>query len=476
MPGKLKGKAIQPNSIPSIKLQGDIAEAVDAGVVPKIASLSYPNDDTAADPANNNTYILNGSGFAQNAVIYIGNTLASTVTHTNSNSVGFTIASNTPLGVYNLFFVNPDGGVAVYPNFEVSSAPVWVTGQTLASFQILSPISYQLVATSDTPVTYTLQAGSSLPGGITLSANGLLSGTLNPTPASTTTYTFTVLATDQENQSSARQFSVTGSSALELVKSAGPATGSFTIPFGVSVIRIYGTGGGGNGGGPFGSSGSTGGGGGGGGGAESQLNGYNVSVNVGETYNYVIANTGGNTTITTSTGTIIFNLSGGGNAAAATPGAGGQAGNGAPLGPYGSHAGGSGGSGGIRSSNGQNANSVIGCAGGGGGGGYGDSSPIQAGAAGGNGGGSTSPNPLFPGTSGGGGGGSGTAGQDVLNATAANVSALQVYHGGGGGAGAGIKFPSISSTQYYGGGGGGIGGLAPGTPGIGSVGVLYITN
>lgn len=210
MPGKLKGKAIISNSIPSTKLVAPIAEVVDAGVVPKIVSLTYPNNTSAADPANNNTYILTGSGFDSTAVIYIGNVLATTVTHTNSNSVGFTIASNTTFGVYNLFLINSDGGVAVYPNFEVSGAPVWITDATLESFQITNPISYQLVANSDTSITYTLQAGSELPGGITLSSSGLLSGTLNPPPESTTTYTFTVLATDQENQISARQFSVTG--------------------------------------------------------------------------------------------------------------------------------------------------------------------------------------------------------------------------------------------------------------------------
>lgn len=214
MPGKLKGKAIVVNSIPSTKLDAPIAEAVDAGVVPKIVSLTYPNNSTAADPANNNTYILTGSGFNSNAVIYIGNVLASTVTHTNSNSVSFTIASNTPFGIYNLFLVNSDGGVAVYPTFEVSGAPVWVTGASLGTFQVLNTISYQLTATSDTTITYTLQSGSSLPSGITLSTSGLLSGKLNTPPASTTTYTFTVLATDQENQISARQFSVTGNTAL----------------------------------------------------------------------------------------------------------------------------------------------------------------------------------------------------------------------------------------------------------------------
>jgi hypothetical protein len=206
MPGKLKGRAIAVNSIPSTKLDAPIAEVLDLGVVPKITSLNYP--------ANSNTYIVTGFGFNSNAIIYIGNTLASTVTHTNSNSVSFTLASNTPYGIYSLYLVNPDGGAAIYPNFEVAntfSTPIWVTNSTLAPFQLSNSISYQLTATSDSAIIYTLQPGSSLPSGITLSANGLLSGTLSSIPASTTKYTFIVLATDQENQVSARQFSVTGS-------------------------------------------------------------------------------------------------------------------------------------------------------------------------------------------------------------------------------------------------------------------------
>lgn len=202
MPGKLKGKAIVPNSIPSVKLDAPIAEVVDSGVVPKIVSLTYP--------VSNNTYILTGSGFDSNATIYIGNVLANSVTHVNSNSVAFTIAANTPSQIYNLFLINSDGGVAVYPTFEISSpSVVWVTNSTLTPFQIANSISYQLTATSNSSITYTLQTGSSLPGGITLSANGLLSGTLNSVPALTTTYAFVVLATNQETESSARQFSVT---------------------------------------------------------------------------------------------------------------------------------------------------------------------------------------------------------------------------------------------------------------------------
>jgi hypothetical protein len=53
-----------------------------------------------------------------------------------------------------------------------------------------------------------LQAGSSLPAGITLAANGLISGTMTSPPATDTTYNFTVVVTDPQNQDASKAFSV----------------------------------------------------------------------------------------------------------------------------------------------------------------------------------------------------------------------------------------------------------------------------
>lgn len=362
MPGKLKGKAIVPNSIPSIKLDAPIAEVVDAGVVPKIISFAYANNANAASPLDGGVHVITGSGFESNAKIYVGNTLASTVIHTNSNSVGFVISSNTPTGIYNLFLVNPDGGVAVYPIFEVSDGPIWSTNALLPSFVKTFSFSYQLSATSDTTITYTLHPGSSLPNGVTLSANGLLSGTIDPTPASTTTYTFTVVATDEENQRSERQFSLIAADSISIVATGGTITdsgpyrihtfnssGPFEITTGAGIVEYLVVAGGGGGG--VGQSAPRGGQAGGGGGAGGYRigNGYYIA---GNTYSVVVGAGGSgaaNGSISSFDSIVSAGGGGGGSGDTAAGLSGGSGGGGSSGGPvlFGPGSGGAGGSGNV---------------------------------------------------------------------------------------------------------------------------------
>jgi hypothetical protein len=213
MAGKLVGTAIVPGSVTVAKLAADVSAVIQAGGGPKVISVGYPEDDTAANSVGGQTITVTGTGFNPNVKVFIGTisgaTEAPTVSRANANSLSFTTPTLSE-GIYQFYVVNSDGGVGTFPRFQVSGDPSWVTGSSLGQFVISAGMNKQLEATSDSNVTYTLADGSSLPGGASLASNGLISGTLTSPPGAETTYNFSVVATDQENQSSEKAFSYTG--------------------------------------------------------------------------------------------------------------------------------------------------------------------------------------------------------------------------------------------------------------------------
>jgi hypothetical protein len=160
-------------------------------------------DDTAVDTAGG--YIkITGSGFASGCSVLINQTAATSVSFVSSTEVRAQVPA-TAAGTYIVYLVNTSGDVAIRVNgITFSPFPAWSTGSSLSG-QNSQAISIQLSATSAT--VYTVQAGSTLPSGLTLSNVGLLSGTITGL-TSDTTYNFTIVATDAENQDSPRSFAL----------------------------------------------------------------------------------------------------------------------------------------------------------------------------------------------------------------------------------------------------------------------------
>lgn len=302
MPNKINGTAIAPGSIVTNKLAADVSAVIQAGGGPKVISVGYPGDDTAANSVGGQTITVTGTGFNPNVKVFIGTisggTEAPTVSRANANSLSFTTPTLSE-GIYQLYVVNDDGGVGTFPRFQVSGDPSWVTDSSLGQFVISAGMSKQLEATSDSNVTYTLANGSSLPSGTSLASNGLISGTLTSPPVAETTYNFSVVATDQENQSSEKAFSYTG---IVFTFSISPAVGgesnialttgstfnittngAYTItPLGdfSANVQVWGAGGGGYGGGT-----------GGGGGYSTGI----IAFKTGVQYNVVVGSAGAST-------------------------------------------------------------------------------------------------------------------------------------------------------------------------------------
>ena len=165
-------------------------------------------DDTALDPAGGQTVQINGTGFLPGATITFDGSAVAVVTYVSPNQLTFTSPAKSA-GTYTIYVVNADGGTAIYiPGIIYSVLPTWTTGAgTLGSYYETQSISNTVVASGDAPITYSLYSGS-LPTGSTLAANGVITGTA-PVDSSSTTYSFTIQATDAQLQDSTRSFSLT---------------------------------------------------------------------------------------------------------------------------------------------------------------------------------------------------------------------------------------------------------------------------
>lgn len=211
MPRKLDGTYIQTGSITTTQLSSAVTTQISAGGGPKVSSLIYPGNDTAGNTVGGQTVYINGSGFETNNAIYINSNAVPSKSFISASNLSFTTPALST-GIYPVYVINTDSGAtAIFvPGYISSAEPAWVTsaGSLSALQDEETAWSYSLSATGDAPVTYALAGGSSLPSGISLAANGVVSGTLSSPPGIETTYTFSVVATDAENQESTRQFTV----------------------------------------------------------------------------------------------------------------------------------------------------------------------------------------------------------------------------------------------------------------------------
>ena len=185
-------------------------------------STITPSVDTAVTIA--------GANFQSVPVVEAIN--SSTGAITRASSVSFSSASsitaNFTLSVLGSYFIrieNNDGGAvrSGSASLTVSSAPTFTTAAgSLGTFSKASAISVPIVATSNSNVTITettsvLTSNANTPAStmnLTLTGTPATTATYTiggttPSPTSTTAYQFTLRATDAENQSTDRAFSIT---------------------------------------------------------------------------------------------------------------------------------------------------------------------------------------------------------------------------------------------------------------------------
>ena len=202
--------------------------------VPKITTITYPGDDTAANTGGNQTISISGTGFNTGASVIVNGTPASVVSVVSPTSLTFTAPAQSS-GTYTLYVVNTDGGTAIaVPGISYSGTPAWTTAAgSLATIYETAPVASVVDAAADVSVTYSLLSGT-LPVGSSLNtATGLISGTSQATN-SPTTYSFTIRATDGQNQDTDRAFSITINP--DSVTWSSPADNSTTTVYEHSAI------------------------------------------------------------------------------------------------------------------------------------------------------------------------------------------------------------------------------------------------
>jgi hypothetical protein len=186
---------------------------------PTLTSVVLPGTQTAV--FDGDTITINGTGFKSGATVkFVGptniTTSASIVSFITSNQLTAIIPTGlvaSAEGTYQLVVNNPSGlGATLTSAFSVDAIPVFTTATgSIGSVAMGANFSATIAATehsSSSGFTFAVTSGS-LPSGITInSSTGVISGTA-PTVSSDTTYTFTVTATDVQNQSANRSFNIT---------------------------------------------------------------------------------------------------------------------------------------------------------------------------------------------------------------------------------------------------------------------------
>jgi hypothetical protein len=200
---KISSNEIQPAAITSDLISADVSLGVKISNV-SIANSSYTILDDTAVNVDGGYIVITGAGFNSGAQVIIEGTNATSVTRVSSTELRAQVPAKSA-ATYNVYVVNTDGSTGIRVNgLTYSATPSWVTGSTLDAQELDIAFNISFDATSAT----SYANSSELPAGTTLLSNGYLYGTITGIEDETT-YSFTVVATDAENQDSPRTFSVT---------------------------------------------------------------------------------------------------------------------------------------------------------------------------------------------------------------------------------------------------------------------------
>lgn len=225
------------------KLQTDNIDLDQPAIFPQLANVLI-TDNTYANVLNANGYlsnaggyaVINGAGFGGNTRVLIDtDTLPSAITNVNEYQLRIQIPANLENRSHTLTIVNRDSGNAsIYPAaFYVSQLPDWDTASELSSVEVQGNLFVQLSSVSDSNVTYSIAPGSTLPANVALESNGLLTGF----PNLASSYSFIIVATDEEGQTSERTFTLTVT-APQPIQATG-ATATYYVEDGGTTYLVY---------------------------------------------------------------------------------------------------------------------------------------------------------------------------------------------------------------------------------------------
>ena len=210
---------------------GTMAWAEGGATGPSVTSVSYPGDDLAADPTGGQTVVLTGTGFAASGMIVsIGGTAAPSVAHDSNTQLTITTPAKAA-GDYDIVVTNTvTGASGTFVNgISYNGIPTWTTAAgslgTLESETTISTITLQATEPDGGTITFNITNGA-LPTGLSLTGANIDGTTTSE--SSTTLYSFTIEAIDDENQASTpRNFFITVN-ASELIPSQNFTINTYT--------------------------------------------------------------------------------------------------------------------------------------------------------------------------------------------------------------------------------------------------------
>jgi len=178
---------------------------------PTFSSVDYPGDDTALDPAGNQSLIINGGTFISGITVTIGGTAVSSVTLNSGSQITVTTPAKSA-GTYDIVFTNTNGGTATASNaVSYNGIPAFTNAAgSLGSVLEGASMNFSVAATEPDggTITYAITSGALPSGGSLNTSTGAITGTAGSVSADTTS-SFTITATDNENQSTSRAYSIT---------------------------------------------------------------------------------------------------------------------------------------------------------------------------------------------------------------------------------------------------------------------------
>jgi len=178
---------------------------------PTVTALAYSGGLLGADPAGGETVTITGTNFQSGANVTFGDTAAASVTVNSSTSITATTPAKTA-GDYDVVVTNSNGLNATLQNgISYNGLPAFTTpagqiGNDLAPSTTISTITIVAAEPDGGTLSYSITSGA-VPTGLTFDSDGTIDGT-TPDLSSTTTYNFTVTATDDENQTNSRAFNL----------------------------------------------------------------------------------------------------------------------------------------------------------------------------------------------------------------------------------------------------------------------------
>jgi len=188
---------------------------VDTTPLPLISNVVVTNDSwTPTDiqvllPNSENGHIIvEGANFRPATLVQVNGITSPYTSFRDANTL-WVIPPPLPSGTYPVRVIRPDGRSVEDAAVSYSPYPVWSTSSQLTNVYYGIQFSRLISATEATGslIEYTVTSGT-LPFGMDLSSNGLLTGNLTSPQFTNSSYSFGVTATDEQQQSVSRVFSV----------------------------------------------------------------------------------------------------------------------------------------------------------------------------------------------------------------------------------------------------------------------------